>query len=101
MGAIVKPCARASRAGLGAAGAAGPAAGSTAQAWACRRRVSQPFLAARLRSALDMLWPPLREEACDSVLPRPEPDFLPPCDSLFTVAHARRFASLLEVPRSS
>ena len=32
---------------------------------------------------------------------RPLPDFLPPPDCLFTVAHARRSASLSETPRSS
>ena len=34
-------------------------------------------------------------------LPRPEPLFLPPPVSLFTVAHARRSASFFEVPRFS
>src|SRR5436190_7496849 len=68
------------------------------------RRVSQPFLAAALRLSevrLDEqppLRPPLRELAWLSCLPRPEPDFLPPPDSLFTVAQARLSASFLETP---
>jgi hypothetical protein len=68
-----------------------------------RRLVRQPFFAAALRLAL--LWlepplrPPLRDDAFDSVLPRPDPDFLPPPDSLFTVAHARAFATLFDTPR--
>ena len=33
--------------------------------------------------------------------PRPEPDLLPPTDSLFTVAQARDSASFLGVPRFS
>ena len=34
-------------------------------------------------------------------LPRPDPLFLPPPVSLFTVAHARRAASFRDSPRSS
>src|SRR6185295_42978 len=51
------------------------------------------FLPAFLPPFLDALWL--------SFFPRPEPLFLPPPDSLFTVAHARALASLLETPRSS
>src|SRR5439155_6999339 len=47
------------------------------------------------------LRPPLREADRFSFLPRPEPLFFPPPDSLFTVAQARRAASLLPVPRFS
>jgi len=43
----------------------------------------------------------LRDEERFSVFPRPEPLFLPPPDSLLTVAQARRFASLLLLPRFS
>src|SRR3954452_4494201 len=70
-----------------------------------RRRVAQPFFAAALRDAL--VWalppfrPPFRAEACDSGFPRPDPDFFPPPDSLFTVAQARLSASLCDTPRSS
>jgi len=45
--------------------------------------------------------PPFRDEARDSFLPRPEPDFLPPPDSLLTVAYARLLASLADTPRFS
>src|SRR5690606_5155990 len=69
------------------------------------RRVSQPFFAAAERFSLDWLAPPLRpplrELSCVSFFPRPEPDLLPPPDSLFTVAQARLLASFSETPRSS
>jgi hypothetical protein len=68
-----------------------------------RLRVAAAFLPARLRVAVDWLAAPLRppffELARDSGFPRPEPDFLPPPDSLFTVAHARASASFVDVPR--
>ena len=47
------------------------------------------------------ILPPLREEAWLVLCPRPEPLFLPPPDSLLTVAQARRSASFLLVPRFS
>src|ERR1044072_9427631 len=80
-------------------------AGAPPQPCALRRRVSQPFFAAALR--LDEDWeapplrPPLRELSWLSLRPRPEPDLLPPPDSLLTVAQARLFASFSETPRSS
>ncbi len=68
--------------------------------------VSQPFLAASLllvlRAVLEPPFcPPFRAGAWFSDFPLPDPDFLPPPDVLFTVAHARRSASFLEVPRDS
>ena len=45
--------------------------------------------------------PPFRDELRLVFLPRPEPLFLPPPVSLFTVAQARRSASPVETPRSS
>ena len=69
-----------------------------------RLRVAAAFFPAALRFAVDWLEPALRPPFFDaerfSVLPRPEPDFFPPPDSLFTVAQARASASLLDVPRS-
>ena len=44
--------------------------------------------------------PPLWAGAWFSALPRPEPLFLPPPVSAFTVAHARRSASSSDTPRS-
>jgi hypothetical protein len=46
-------------------------------------------------------FPPAREEDLLLFFPRPDPLFLPPPDSLFTVAQARRSASFFEVPRFS
>jgi len=44
--------------------------------------------------------PPLRELDLLRFFPRPPPPFLrPPLSDLFTVAHARRSASLLLTPR--
>ena len=52
------------------------------EAWLLRHCVSQPFFAARLRSACDIecppMRPPLRDDSVFIALPRPEPDFLPP-----------------------
>jgi hypothetical protein len=45
--------------------------------------------------------PPLRDELLLVFFPRPEPLFLPPPVSLFTVAQARRSASPRETPRFS
>jgi hypothetical protein len=65
--------------------------------------VRHPFFAAALRLA--ELWleppfrPPLRDDTRDSGFPRPEPDFFPPPDSLFTVAHARALAVFFDTPR--
>jgi hypothetical protein len=47
------------------------------------------------------LRPPLRAEAVLVFLPRPDPLFLPPPVSLFTVAQARRPASFFPTPRFS
>jgi hypothetical protein len=60
-------------------------------------------------AALRLAWdwddppmrPPLRLAERFSACPRPLPDFLPPPDSLLTVAQARRAASLPETPRFS
>lgn len=75
---------------------------------ALRRRVAAPFRAAAERDALDReaeaappLRPPLREERLVLFLPRPDPLFLPPPSSLFTVAQARRSASRRDTPRFS
>src|SRR5262245_4202663 len=46
-------------------------------------------------------WPPFLNGAGLRDLPRPEPLFFPPCELALTVAHARRSASFLEVPRFS
>lgn len=43
--------------------------------------------------------PPLRDGDSSRARPRPEPDFLPPPEMLFTVAHARLSASYPETPR--
>ena len=82
--------------------------GNRGRHFACARRVAQPFLAAAERSALGRsadAAPPFRPPLCEAgwpvVLPRPEPDFLPPPLSLLTVAHARRSASLSDTPRFS
>jgi hypothetical protein len=45
--------------------------------------------------------PPLREGAVFFLLPRPEPLFLPPPVSAFTVAQARRSDSFFGTPRLS
>jgi len=49
--------------------------------------------------------PPFRPPFLDGPLlvfrPRPEPDFLPPPEIAFSVAHARRSASFFETPRLS
>ena len=73
-----------------------------------RRRVAAPFRAAAERLALERddearppFRPPLRDELLLRFFPRPEPLFLPPPVSLFTVAQARRAASPRETPRSS
>jgi hypothetical protein len=66
-----------------------------------RRRVAHPFFAARLRSPLLSLWPPLRSGALFSARPRPEPDFLPPWLIAFSVAHARGAAARAGPPPDS
>jgi hypothetical protein len=58
---------------------------------ALRRRVAAPLRAAAERDAFERE----REAA------RPDPLFLPPPSSLFTVAQARRSASRRETPRFS
>ena len=77
----------------------------SASALALRRRVAAPFRAAAERDAFDRepapLRPPLREELLVLFFPRPDPLFLPPPSSLFTVAQARRSASRRETPRFS
>src|SRR5690606_36984538 len=82
----------------------GGGAGWAAQALPFLRRVSQPLRAAAERcSAEPDLWarPPRDEAEWLSFLPRPEPDLLPPPDSLLTVAQARALAIFSEAPRSS
>jgi hypothetical protein len=73
-----------------------------------RFRVAAAFRADADRAALGReadarppFFPPFREGARFGFFPRPEPLFLPPPDSLFSVAHARRSASLRGTPRSS
>jgi hypothetical protein len=55
-----------------------------------RRRVSQPFFAAALRSSAvrpcRLFRPPFVADAVVPGFPRPAPDLLPPPDSLLTVA---------------
>lgn len=75
---------------------------------ALRRRVAAALRAAAERAdfgrdaeALPPLRPPFRAGAFDVRLPRPEPLFLPPPDILFSVAQARRAASLRGTPSSS
>ena len=72
------------------------------------RRVAAPFRAAAERDAFERradaappFLPPFRLELFVLFLPRPEPLFLPPAVSLFTVAQARRAASRPETPRFS
>jgi hypothetical protein len=76
-----------------------------ALALAFRRRVAAPFRAEAERDALDRealpLGPPFREELLVLFFPRPDPLFLPPPSSLFTVAQARRSASRRDTPRFS
>src|SRR5579859_1604202 len=59
------------------------------------------FTAGRSTEALPPRRPPFFALSCVSGWPRPEPDLLPPPDSLFTVAQARRSASSWLTPRSS
>src|SRR5690606_30382459 len=73
-----------------------------------RLRVRAAFLAdaersaaLRLAEARPPIRPPFFEDSLVSFLPRPEPDLLPPPDSLFTVAQARRSASSSGTPRFS
>ena len=77
----------------------------SASALALRRRVAAPFRAAAERDAFDReaapLRPPLRDALLVLFFLRPDPLFLPPPSSLFTVAQARRSASRRETPRFS
>jgi hypothetical protein len=73
-----------------------------------RRRVEAAFRAdaerddfEREAEARPPFLPPFREELRFDFFPRPEPLFLPPPVSLFTVAHARLSASPRETPRFS
>ena len=73
-----------------------------------RLRVDAAFLAAEERDDLEReaearppFLPPFLDELRFVFLPRPEPLFLPPPVSLFTVAQARRSASFRDVPRFS
>jgi hypothetical protein len=73
-----------------------------------RRRVEAAFRADAEREDLEReaearppFFPPFREELRFDFLPRPDPLFLPPPVSLFTVAQARRSASPRETPRFS
>ena len=74
----------------------------SASALALRRRVAAPLRAAAEREAFDReaapLRPPLRDALLVLFFPRPDPLFLPPPSSLFTVAQARRSASRRETP---
>jgi chromosome partitioning protein len=53
----------------------------------------------RWNCLLPPFLPPLRLDSLLSFFPRPLPDFFPPPDSLFTVAHARLSASFSDTPR--
>jgi hypothetical protein len=53
------------------------------------------------REWLALLRPPFADAVRLVALPRPDPLFLPPPVSLLTVAHARRSATFLLVPRFS
>jgi hypothetical protein len=73
-----------------------------------RFRVAAAFLADAERDAFERdaearppRRPPFREELFEVFFPRPDPLFFPPPVSLFTVAQARRSASLRGTPRSS
>ena len=73
-----------------------------------RFRVAAAFRADAERAALDRraeaappFRPPFLEDVRVLFLPRPDPLFLPPLSSLFTVAQARRSDSLRDTPRSS
>jgi hypothetical protein len=75
---------------------------------ALRRRVAAAFLAEAERDDLEReadarppVRPPFLEELRSVRLPRPDPLFLPPPVSLFTVAQALRSASPGETPRFS
>jgi hypothetical protein len=73
-----------------------------------RRRVDAAFRAEEERDDFEReadarppFRPPFREELRLVFFPRPEPLFLPPPVSLFTVAQARRAASPRDTPRFS
>jgi hypothetical protein len=73
-----------------------------------RLRVAAAFRADAERAALGRLaeaappfQPPFRDALRLLFLPRPDPLFLPPLSSLFTVAQARRSASRRDTPRDS
>ena len=75
---------------------------------AFRRRVAAPFRADAERERLEReaearppILPPFREELRLVFFPLPDPLFLPPPVSLFTVAQARRSASPRGTPRPS
>ena len=79
-----------------------------AWSWRLRFLVAAAFLAeaerlaeGRAAEAAPPFLPPFLLDACETALPRPLPDFLPPPVSLFTVAQARRLASAEPVPRDS
>ncbi|MBV8781619.1 MAG: hypothetical protein JO353_09495 [Phycisphaerae bacterium] len=55
----------------------------------------------RPAEALPPFLPPFFAGRLLVFLPRPEPDFLPPPDILFSVAQARRSASFFDTPRFS
>jgi len=81
---------------------------SLSAAAALLRRVAAPLRAAAEREALDrervappLFLPPFRDALLVLFFPRPDPLFLPPPSSLFTVAQARRSASRRETPRFS
>jgi hypothetical protein len=55
----------------------------------------------RRADAAPPFFPPFLDAERVLFLPRPDPLFFPPLSSLFTVAQARRSASLRDTPRSS
>ena len=55
----------------------------------------------RLAEAAPPRFPPFLDAVRVLFFPRPDPLFLPPLSSLFTVAQARRADSLRDTPRSS
>jgi hypothetical protein len=73
---------------------------------ALRFRVAAAFLAdaeradfGRRAEARPPARPPFLAGPLFVLRPRPDPDFLPPPDIAFSVAHARRAASFRETPR--
>ena len=74
---------------------------SSEEILACEEADRDRSAAGRLADAAPPRCPPFLEAEWSSGVPRPEPLFLPPWVSLFTVAQARRSASFSGTPRSS